>query len=69
MQRDVWRAHGGTVAGVEGRVPLLVLVAKADDRQITLLKQGFGADELLPFRFLQIVEGYSHSQTTACCKL
>src|SRR5690554_5643283 len=44
MQRDVWRAHGGTVAGVEGGVPLLVLVAKTDNRQVALFNQGFGAD-------------------------
>src|SRR5690554_7947510 len=44
MQRDVWRAHGSAITGVEGRVPLLVLVAKADNRQVALFNQGFGAD-------------------------
>src|SRR5690554_4836 len=44
MQSDVRLAQGGTVAGIKGGIPLLVLRAKTHHHQVALLDQGTGTD-------------------------
>jgi len=44
VQRDVRPAKRGAAAGIEGGVPLLVLVTEADNRQVATLDQGLGAN-------------------------
>src|SRR5690554_886482 len=46
MQGDVRRTHCRTVTRIKRRVPLLVLVTKADNRQVALFQQGLGADSV-----------------------
>jgi len=43
MKRDIGLAQRRALASIEGRVPLLILVAKPDDGDIAFLNQGADA--------------------------
>ena len=46
MQRHIGLSKDGAISGIEGCIPLLILIAEAHNHEVGLLNQRLGADDI-----------------------